>query len=78
MDVDNTLVVGKPELRVRILRDRAAELGADVAEGLRLLVGGVKASTYAERCIIAIANSSGVWQFQNPELARVFPSIFGR
>ncbi len=52
LDVDNTLVVGKPELRVRILRDRAAELGvtvADVASALRLLVGGVKASTYAER-----------------------------
>ncbi len=51
LDVDNTLILGKPELRVRILRDRAAELGvrvADVADTLRLLVGGLKVSSYAE------------------------------
>ncbi|MFO0666692.1 MAG: efflux RND transporter permease subunit [Polyangiaceae bacterium] len=51
LDVDNTLVVGKPELRVHILRDRAAELGvrvSDIADTLRLLIGGVKVSSYAE------------------------------
>ncbi len=51
VDVDNTFVVGKPQLRVAIERDRAADLGvqvADVAETLQLFVGGLKASSYAE------------------------------
>jgi hydrophobic/amphiphilic exporter-1 (mainly G- bacteria), HAE1 family len=50
-DVDNSLVLGKPEIRVVIQRDRAAELGvrvADIADALRLFVGGAKVSTYAE------------------------------
>jgi hydrophobe/amphiphile efflux-1 (HAE1) family protein len=52
VDVDNTFIVGKPQIRVAIERDRAADLGvqvADVAETLQLVVGGLKASTYAER-----------------------------
>src|SRR5262249_52357855 len=52
VDVDNTFVVGKPQLRVSIERDRAADLGvqvSDVAETLQLFVGGLKASSYAER-----------------------------
>ncbi|WP_437681469.1 efflux RND transporter permease subunit [Sorangium sp. So ce131] len=51
VDVDNSLVVGKPELRATIDRDRAADLGvqvADVAGALQLLVGGLKVSTYSE------------------------------
>jgi hydrophobe/amphiphile efflux-1 (HAE1) family protein len=51
VDFDTNLVVGKPELRVAIDRDRAADLGvsvADVAETLRMLVAGVKASSFAE------------------------------
>ncbi|AKT44000.1 efflux RND transporter permease subunit [Chondromyces crocatus] len=51
VDVDNTLVDGKPEVRVAIDRDRAADLGvqvADVASTLQLLVGGLKVSSYAE------------------------------
>ncbi len=51
VDVDSTLVVGKPELAVRIDRDRAAELGVnvmDIAGALQLLVGGQKVSTYTE------------------------------
>ena len=51
VDVDTTLILGKPELRVSIDRDRAADLGvsvADVASTLQLLVGGIKVSTYAE------------------------------
>ncbi|WP_437966965.1 efflux RND transporter permease subunit [Sorangium sp. So ce260] len=51
VDVDNSLVVGKPELRAIIDRDRAADLGvqvADVAGALQLLVGGLKVSTYSE------------------------------
>jgi hydrophobic/amphiphilic exporter-1 (mainly G- bacteria), HAE1 family len=51
VDVDNTFIVGKPQIRVSIERDRAADLGvqvADVADTLQLFVGGLKASTYAE------------------------------
>ncbi|EYF06395.1 Acriflavin resistance protein [Chondromyces apiculatus DSM 436] len=51
VDVDNTLVDGKPEVRVAIERDRAADLGvqvADVANSLQLLVGGLKVSSYSE------------------------------
>jgi hydrophobe/amphiphile efflux-1 (HAE1) family protein len=51
LDVDNSLVLGKPELKVRILRDRAAELGvrvSDIASTLQLVIGGQKVSTYAE------------------------------
>ena len=52
VDVDTTLVVGKPELQVSIDREKAADLGvqvADIAQTLQLLVGGLKVSTYAER-----------------------------
>jgi multidrug efflux pump subunit AcrB len=51
VDFDTNLIVGKPEIKVSIDRDRAADLGvsvADVADTLRMLVAGVKASTYAE------------------------------
>jgi multidrug efflux pump subunit AcrB len=51
VDVDNTLIVGKPEVSVTIDRDRAADLGVDVADiagTLQLFVGGLKVSTYAE------------------------------
>lgn len=43
VDIDTTLRLNKPELRVLIDRDRAADLGvdaADIAESLRLMVGG--------------------------------------
>jgi len=43
VDADTTLKLDKPELRVRIDRDRAADLGVDtahVATALRLMVGG--------------------------------------
>jgi hydrophobic/amphiphilic exporter-1 (mainly G- bacteria), HAE1 family len=51
VDVDNSLIVGKPEVRVAIDRDRAADLGvsvSDIAGTLQLFVGGQKVSTYAE------------------------------
>jgi hydrophobic/amphiphilic exporter-1 (mainly G- bacteria), HAE1 family len=51
VDVDSSMVVGKPELGVFIDRDRAADLGvqvADIARALQLYVGGQKVSTYAE------------------------------
>ena len=43
VDADTTLKLDKPELRVRIDRDRAADLGVDtahIATALRLMVGG--------------------------------------
>jgi hydrophobe/amphiphile efflux-1 (HAE1) family protein len=52
VDFDTNLIVGKPELEVAIERDRAADLGvsvADIADSLRMLVAGIKASSYAER-----------------------------
>jgi hydrophobe/amphiphile efflux-1 (HAE1) family protein len=51
VDVDNSLIVGKPEVRVSIDRERAADLGvlvSDVASTLQLFVGGLKTSSYAE------------------------------
>ncbi len=51
VDVDSNLIVGNPEVRVEIDRERAGNLGvdvADVANALELLVGGLKVSTYEE------------------------------
>ena len=51
VDVDSTLVVGKPEVAVSINRERAADLGVqvtDVAQALQLLVAGQKVSTYED------------------------------
>ncbi len=51
VDADSSLIVGKPELRAAIDRQKAADLGvniADIAQSLRLLVGGDQISTYNE------------------------------
>jgi len=51
VDVDSTLVTGKPELTIGIDRARAADLGVqvvDVASALQLLVAGQKVSNYEE------------------------------
>lgn len=51
VDPDTSLIVGKPELRGTIDRPKAADLGVsigDVAQSLRLLVGGDQISTYNE------------------------------
>ncbi|MFY9609838.1 MAG: efflux RND transporter permease subunit, partial [Blastocatellia bacterium] len=51
VDADTSLIVGKPELRAAIDRQKAAELGvsiSDIAQSLRLLVGGDQVSTYNE------------------------------
>jgi len=51
VDVDSTLVIGKPEIVANIERERAGDLGvsvADVSSSLRLLVGGQQVSTYEE------------------------------
>ena len=52
VDVATSYVEGKPELVATVDRAKAADLGvavADVADTLRLLVGGLKISTYAEK-----------------------------
>ena len=49
VDVDSTLITGKPELRVVIDRQRAADLGVrvgDIAQALNTLVAGQKVSTF--------------------------------
>ena len=49
VDVDSSLVTGKPELRVVIDRARAADLGVrvgDIAQALNTLVAGQKVSTF--------------------------------
>jgi hydrophobic/amphiphilic exporter-1 (mainly G- bacteria), HAE1 family len=52
VDVDSSLVVGKPQFGVQIDRAKAADLGvsvADVANTLRLLVAGDKVTDYNEK-----------------------------
>lgn len=52
VDVDSSLIVGKPELGVYLDRAKAADLGvqvSDVANALRLLVQGQKVSDYEEK-----------------------------
>jgi HAE1 family hydrophobic/amphiphilic exporter-1 len=49
VDVDSTLILGKPELQVVIDRARAADLGVrvgDIAQALNTLVAGEKVSTF--------------------------------
>ncbi len=51
VDIDTSLILGKPEMAVHLDRKKAAELGvqvADVADTLRMMVGGRKISTYNE------------------------------
>jgi HAE1 family hydrophobic/amphiphilic exporter-1 len=49
VDVDSSLIAGKPELRVQIDRARAADLGVrvgDIAQSLNTMVAGQKVSTF--------------------------------
>jgi HAE1 family hydrophobic/amphiphilic exporter-1 len=51
VDIESSLVLGKPEMSVQLDRKKAAALGvqvADVAHTLRLMVGGRQVSTYNE------------------------------
>jgi HAE1 family hydrophobic/amphiphilic exporter-1 len=51
VDIETSLVLGKPEISVRLDRGKAAELGvqvADVASTLQVMVGGQEISTYNE------------------------------
>ena len=49
VDVDTSLVIGRPELRVEIDRQRAADLGVrvqDIAQALNMLVGGSRVTSF--------------------------------
>jgi HAE1 family hydrophobic/amphiphilic exporter-1 len=49
VDVDSTLITGKPEVRLVIDRDKAADLGVrvgDIAQAVNTLVAGSKVSTF--------------------------------
>ena len=51
IDPDTNLITGKPELGVRIDRDKASDLGVrvqDIASTLNVLVGGLKVTDYYE------------------------------
>ena len=51
VDVDSSLIVGKPELGVYVDRAKAADLGVqilDVADTLRVLVGGLDVTNFSE------------------------------
>ncbi len=51
VDVDSTLISGKPELQVTVDRDKAADLGVrvgDVSQALNILVAGQQATTFNE------------------------------
>ncbi|RYF07628.1 MAG: efflux RND transporter permease subunit, partial [Oxalobacteraceae bacterium] len=51
-DVSTSFVAGKMEVRLTVLRDKAADLGvqvADIANATQLVVGGLKVSTYEEQ-----------------------------
>ncbi|MET0384560.1 MAG: efflux RND transporter permease subunit [Polyangiales bacterium] len=52
VDVDSSLIVGKPEVKLAIDRNRASALGVEpieIASTLQLLVGGLKVSTFSDR-----------------------------
>ena len=51
VDVDSTLISGKPELQLTVDRQRAADLGVrvgDVSQALNILVAGQEATTFNE------------------------------
>lgn len=52
VDADSSLIVGKPEMDMKIDRDRAADLGVsvvDIANTARIMVGGLKVTDYFEK-----------------------------
>lgn len=52
VDADSSLIVGKPEMDMKIDRDRAADLGVNVssiAQTAQIMVGGLKVTDYFEK-----------------------------
>src|SRR5690606_17373760 len=49
VDIDSTLISGKPEVQLKVDRQRAADLGVkigDISQALNILVAGQQATTY--------------------------------
>jgi HAE1 family hydrophobic/amphiphilic exporter-1 len=64
VDIDTSLIVGKPELGVALDRAKAADLGvqvADVADTLQLLVAGRQITTYNERGEQYEVHARAIW-----------------
>ena len=78
VDADTTLKLNKPELRVAINRDRAADLGvdtSDIATSLRLMVGGEEqASRFRDDSV----DQDYDVQLRLTETDRNDPSLLGR
>jgi HAE1 family hydrophobic/amphiphilic exporter-1 len=78
VDADTTLKLNKPELRVVINRDRAADLGvdtSDIATSLRLMVGGEEeASRFRDDSV----DQDYDVQLRLTETDRNDPSLIGR
>jgi HAE1 family hydrophobic/amphiphilic exporter-1 len=52
VDADSSLIVGKPEMDMKIDRDKAADLGvnvANIAQTAQIMVGGLKVTDYFEK-----------------------------
>ncbi len=52
VDADSSLIVGKPEMDMKIDRDHAADLGvnvANIAQTAQIMVGGLKVTDYYEK-----------------------------
>ena len=78
VDADTTLKLNKPELRVEINRDRAADLGVDtedIASALRVMVGGDEEVT---RFRDPAVNDAYDVQLRLTERDRNDPAILGR
>jgi HAE1 family hydrophobic/amphiphilic exporter-1 len=81
VDVDTSLVFGKPEVAVRLDRAKAAELGvqvADVATTLNTMVGGRRVSWYFERGEEYEVHARAVpsWRTSKEDVARMgVPSV---
>ena len=79
VDADSSLITGKPELRVRIDRARAADLGVkvgDIAQGLNVLVAGQDVSTFnvgTDQYDVRL-RAVGQARASKEELARLFAS----
>ena len=83
VDADRTLLPGKPELRVSIDRQRAADLGvrvADISQTLNIMIAGQEVTTFNEGTeqYDVVLRAQGEFR-RNPESLRrmTVPSSFG-
>lgn len=83
VDADRTLLPGKPELRVSIDRQRAADMGvrvADISQALNIMIAGQEITTFNEGTeqYDVVVRAQGEFR-RNPESLRrmTVPSSFG-